>query len=65
VPSGVIPVTILLLGNIIELPSRVTWMKSKARKLGLADFGVEFLDSLPKRQTKLARFFPHSSAVED
>jgi hypothetical protein len=58
-------VNILLPGSSIKLPSKVVWVDSKARKLGLADFGVAFLDSFPERQGKLARFFPQDNAVED
>ena len=57
-------VKILLPGSSIELRSRVAWVKSKANKQGLADFGVEFLDSLSERQDKLARFITRSNAVE-
>lgn len=58
-------VKIFLPGNTIELPSSVVWAKSKSMKHGLADFGVECLDSFPERQTKLGRFFPQHNAVED
>jgi len=56
-------VSVLLQGSSIKLPSRVVWVNSKARKLGLADFGVEFLDSLMERQSKLARFLPQVNSV--
>jgi c-di-GMP-binding flagellar brake protein YcgR len=58
-------VSILLAGSSIKLPARVVWVNSKASKLGLADFGVEFLESFPERQGKLARFIPQHNAVED
>ena len=58
-------VRILLPGTTIELPSKVVWVKSKADKYGLADFGMEFLDSFRERQDKLAKFFPQHNAVED
>jgi hypothetical protein len=57
-------VKILLPGTTIELPSRVVWVKSKAKKLRLADFGVKFLDSLSERQSKLEKFFPQVNAVD-
>jgi len=57
--------TILLTGTDIELTSRVVWVSSTAKKLGLADFGVEFLDSLDERQGKLVRFFPQVNSLED
>ena len=57
-------VTILLPRNVIELPSRVVWVKSEPEKRGLADFGVEFLDSLPVRQEKLPEFFPRPSTTD-
>jgi hypothetical protein len=58
-------VRILLPGNTVELRSRVVWVKSKATKQGLADFGVEFLDTLAERQDKLGRFFPQVNAIDD
>ena len=58
-------VNILLSGSSIKLPARVAWVNSKASKLGLADFGVKFLDALSERQAKLARFFPQVNWVED
>jgi c-di-GMP-binding flagellar brake protein YcgR len=57
-------VAILLPGSSIKLTSRVVWVRTKARKLGLADFGIEFLDSLSERQGKLARFVPQHNAIE-
>jgi c-di-GMP-binding flagellar brake protein YcgR len=57
-------VSILLAGSSINLPSRVVWVASKGSKQGLADFGVEFLDSLSERQEKLARFLPNTNTVE-
>ena len=50
-------VTILLSWKKIELRSKVVWVKS-AKEPGLADFGVEFLDSLTERQDKLVDFIP-------
>lgn len=58
-------VKILLPGSSFELPSRVVWTESKAKKLGPADFGVEFLDKLSDRQSKLSRFLIQRNAVED
>jgi c-di-GMP-binding flagellar brake protein YcgR len=58
-------VTIRLPWKMIELRSRVVWVKSDTKEPGLADFGVEFLDTLEQRQEKLAEFFPKSNAVED
>jgi hypothetical protein len=51
-------VTILPSWKKNELRSKVVWVKSEAREPGLADFGVEFLDTLSERQDKLAEFFP-------
>ena len=41
----------------VALRSRVAWVKS-AEGLGLADFGVEFLDTLYERHEQLADFLP-------
>ncbi len=56
-------VLILLPWRKIELPSRVVWTKSRTKKRGLADFGVEFLGSLSERQNKLAEFFPKANTL--
>jgi c-di-GMP-binding flagellar brake protein YcgR len=56
--------TIRLPGKIVELRSRVVWTKLDTKEPGLADFGVEFLDSLQVRQEKLAQFFPQSNTIE-
>ena len=58
-------VKILLPGSTIELLARVVRLGSKAEKRGLADFAVEFLNSLEERQSKLARFIPQHNAVEN
>ena len=51
-------ITILLSWKKIELRSKVVWVKSGAKEPGLANFGVEFLDSLTERQDKLEDFIP-------
>jgi len=38
-------------------------VKSDVKEPVLADFGVEFLDTLHERQEKLADFFPKSNAI--
>jgi c-di-GMP-binding flagellar brake protein YcgR len=63
-PAEELAVSILLPGSSIKLSSRLVWTNSKANKGGLADFGVEFLDSLSERQEKLTRFFPQHNAIE-
>jgi len=50
--------------NTIKLRSRVAWVKSAAKEPGLAEFGVEFLDSLGERQEQLAAFFPKPNTIE-
>jgi c-di-GMP-binding flagellar brake protein YcgR len=57
-------VKILLPGKKIELRSRVVWVKSAAKEPGLAEFGVEFLDTLQERQEQLADFFPKYHTIE-
>ena len=49
----------------LQLRSRVVWAKSDTKEPGLANFGVEFLDSLYVRQEKLAYFFPKCNTFED
>ena len=56
-------VTIPLSWKRTELPSGVVWVKSEAKGPSLADFGVEFLDTLHERQIKLADFFPRSNTI--
>ena len=46
-----------------ELRSKVVWVKSEAKEPGLADFGVEFLDTLRERQEKLATFIPKTNTI--
>jgi len=41
----------------VSLRSRVVWVTS-AKESGLADFGVEFLDTLSERQEQLADLIP-------
>jgi hypothetical protein len=65
VEGALLLLTILLPGSTVELSARVAWVSTRAKKLGLADFGVEFLDGLTERQEKLARFIPQHNAVED
>ena len=57
-------VKILLPWKRIELLSKVVWVKSTSNASALADFGVEFLDTLSERQDKLAEFFPKSDTSE-
>jgi hypothetical protein len=58
-------VTILLPWRRVELPSRVVWVNSEAKRNALADLGVQFLDTLSVRQDELAEFFPHNSVLEE
>ena len=48
-------VTIRLPWSTIDLKSKVAWVKSKGKKSGLADFGVEFLGTRRDIEGKLAR----------
>jgi hypothetical protein len=57
-------VTLLLPWKRVELPARVAWVKAEATEKGLADLGVEFLDTLSERQDKLAEFLPQTNTVE-
>ena len=50
-------------GKTIELRSKVAWVKSAANASALADFGVEFLDTLHERQEKLAAFLPKPNTI--
>ena len=63
-PSAELLLNMYLPSESIEFPSRTAWTRAKNKKNGLADFGVEFLGSLPERKIKLGRFFPQSNTVE-
>jgi len=51
--------------NKIQLRSRVVWVEPEGQKRGYAQFGVQFLGTLPERQQKLANFFPKNCIAED
>jgi hypothetical protein len=51
--------------NKIQLCSGVVWVKTEGQKRGYSQFRVEFLDTLPERQQKLANFFPKNCVAED
>jgi len=56
-------VTISRPWKTIKLRSRVVWVKSAAKKRGLADFGTAFLGTLYERQKQLADFFPEPNTI--